>query len=377
MRARSTSNVQKRAVYLAPLVFFLLSDLAAAGQTVSSSGLPNAWRSYAAQRLGFTETKISKPTVSSVRAAVSARLDAWEVFNESRLSESVSVQMRGAFDAPKASRSKLANEAMGGLRETLIAPAFVQRLGNGAELSINGVFAYQSFATPGLGSARFGLADSTRSYGGVLDYASGFGLGVDYAQPIGERLTARFGAQSRVSMEPFQQLRGAFGDPARFDLPSAMHAGIDVELNPRSALRFGVERINYSKVAPFSSADLPDRFLSLLGDRSSPAFEWRDLIVYSARYALQVNDESSLELSYSTQVQPEPTSGVLRSALASEYTDRNFGLAWNQRLSEHAGISLSAGYAPNSYFLGPSLFRASSERSGDQIEFEASYRIGF
>jgi hypothetical protein len=377
MQAKTLKYEQKRAVVLTPLALFLFAQSSIA-ETIPNAarGIPNAWRHYAASQLGFEPVPPPATGGASVRAAVDARLQGWDAFSESKLSEQTSVQVRGMFEAPRGATTRLVNEAVGGLSETIISPAFVQRLGNGGEVAVNGLFAYQSFATPGLGQVSIAHGDQALAWGGLIEQSSGFGLGLEYAHPLSDVVSARLGAQSSVAMEPFQNYRGAFGDPARFDLPSSVRAGLALQVASRHTFLLGVERVHYSAIAPFLPNDLPDRVLSRLGDRSSPEFRWRDLTVYSARWAWEPAQDARLELRYSTQLQPEPTAEVLREALASSYTDRNFGLAWSQRLTRDSGFALSASYSPFSYFTSPALFRRET-REGDQVEFEASYRFDF
>ena len=94
------------------------------------------------------------------------------------------------------------------------------------------------------------------------------------------------------------------------------------------------------------------------------------------RWQWQPDADTTLEMRYSTQLQPEPTSELLRDALSTEYTDRNLGLTLARRAGLSGEFQFSASYSPYSYFLGPRIYSNSID-AGSQLEVEAVYRLSF
>lgn len=313
-----------------------------------------------------------------VRAALAREISSWTVATvDFGGRHEAQLQIKSLFDGQRQHHgNRLIHDSMGGLDERQLVSAWTQRFGADGELGINGVFAHQSFTTPGLGASHFAAEQSRPTWINALESSSGVGLGISMLQPIGPMFDLRLSMQSKIEMEPFKRFRGVYSDPGKFDLPAAAKAGLDMQVAQHHVLGLGVERVQYSKVEPFSSRDLPARFLSLLGDVGSPAFAWRDLTVYTARWQWQADADTLLELRYSTQLQPEPTDQLLRNALSTEYTDRNFGLTIARRAGLSGELQFNASYAPFSYFLGPTIYRNAME-PGAQLEVEAVYRVSF
>ena len=377
MQAKASKSVQ-RAVTILPLAFFLSALPAqAAAQDSYVSGLPDAWRTYAADVLAGKPGQFPVTRDNAIRGAVAREVLRWRTGSAEGVTGTSGFSLEAVFRADRKLQDQpLIASSMGALQDTRLVSAWTQAVGADTQLVLSGVFAHQSFANPGLSAGTLSAFGERSSWQQALDHSSGVGLGLDWLHTLSERVDVRFSAQSRVEMEPFEHFRGVFTDPGKFDIPASLAAGMDVSLTPRQALGFGVERVAYSRIQPFTSQDLPDRFLSLLGDANSPTFEWRDLTVYTLRWQWQPLQSTSVEVRYSTQMQPEPTSELLRNALATEYTHRNFGLTLGHQLGAGAELSLSANYSPYAYFLGPSLYRGRT-MEGNQVELEAVYRLSF
>jgi hypothetical protein len=373
----NTSKWIQRAVKTLPLALFLsCNPLLAAEQNSFATGLPGAWRAYAADMLSGQPAAYQRDQAGTIRRAIAREIGTWQLAIATSEDGRSSLRLDAEFAAPRGNRSRLVNDSVGGLAETQLLSAWTQRLSSEAELSINGVFAHQTFATPDMLYASVRVDGSSQPWQNAWEHSTGVGLGFSLTQPISSWMDLRLAAQSRIEMESFQRFRGVFNDPGKFDIPSSLRAAVDFRVSANHVLGFGVDRVAYSSVEPFSSADLPDRFLSLLGDAGSPTFAWRDLTVYSLRWQWLPDEVTTLEVRYSTRLQPDPTSDLLRRALSTEFTDRNFGLSLARDLSQRSELSLSASYSPYPYFLGPSLYRGRSV-SGNQVELEAVYRLSF
>ena len=265
------------------------------------------------------------------------------------------------------------------LKGEFVASSFEQSLGDSSRIALGAVLARQRFASAGLGV--FAWDAPTRLYGTHVEplpeTATGGGVRVDFANDIGRGLGLSVGLQSRINMEPFKAYRGVYSEPGDFDIPARTEVELSYQPNRYWRLTAGAEHVYYSGIDAFSSAALPRRFLSLLGDGASPTFAWRDLTVYSAEAALDDSHGGQWSLRYTTQQQPEPTSEILLRALQSEYTDRNWALGYRRGLGSFGHLSLAASYAPSRYFLGATPYIQRDLDSGSQVEVEAVWSMSF
>jgi hypothetical protein len=266
---------------------------------------------------------------------------------------------------------KLAEIAPTGLRQEIFSPGVIAQSRFG-QVELGAVFAYQRFA-----SWDFGAFSATEVGLGVLDGHGGqtessFGQGVRVGLDgrINSVLGYEFGYRSKIDMDAFNSYRGVYAQPGDFDLPASISARLGARLTERTTFSLGIEQIQYSDIDTFISPAMPNRFLALLGDGTSPEFRWRDLTIYSAEWRWQPDDANAFAVRYSTRQQPSPGSAALRRALASEYTDANFAVSYARRLLPGLHLGFSASYSPSTYFLGYSDPFVRGFGEGEQIEGE-------
>ena len=260
-----------------------------------------------------------------------------------------------------------------GLQRTVVAPSLATGWGETGSLRLTGVLAYQRFAS-------FGLGTTTDAWHPLpnwqRDSAYGAGARVDVGNDIGERLRWTFGYQSRVGMDAFSNYRGVFADAGDFDIPASATATLSYALSPELSIDAGVQRVQYSAIRPFTSSNLPTRFLALLGDSSSPVFAWRDLDVYSLGWTLRDEDIGNLQMRYTTRQQPVPTSRLLENALSSATAKGMFSLAWGRPIGA-ANVSFSASYATSPYYLLMPTYVSRENSTASRFEFEALWTTRF
>lgn len=268
------------------------------------------------------------------------------------------------------------------LRNQFLDATFEQDFTGGSRLGVSALVARQQFATPGFGLAR-GIADSViAGYGhrstGVAETVSGHGMRLNYQMPMGERTAWLWTAQSKLEMNPFESVRGIYAEPGDFDLPARLGTQFEWQATPGATLALGMERVYFSQVTPFTSAALPMRLLSLMGDGNAPAFAWRDLTVYSAEARFADRWQGQWLARYSTRQQPSPTIELYQRALASEYTDTNLMFGYRRHLGGAGELALTASYAPSMAFLGPGpVFASRTYSQGAVAEFEALWVVPF
>lgn len=262
-----------------------------------------------------------------------------------------------------------------GLQRTVVAPSLSRNWGERGTLRLTGVLAYQRFASLGLGTAATdGWAPSPVWFG---DSSYGAGARVDVGSSLNERLGWNVGYQSRVGMGAFANYRGVFADPGDFDIPANANANLNYALTPNFGVDVGVQRVMYSSITPFTSSNLPTRFLALLGDSSSPVFRWRDLNVYSVGWTLRDEAFGNVQLRYTTRQQPVPTSKLLERALAPATANDMVSLGWSRAFGANASVSFSASYATTPYYLLMPTYVQRDDGTASRFEFEALWSTRF
>lgn len=183
--------------------------------------------------------------------------------------------------------------------------------------------------------------------------------------------------QSRIDMDEFQNYRGVYAEPGDFDIPASASVGLTVQSGNRSTFTFDVRRVLYSDVSTFTTALLPDRFLSLLGDSASPEFDWDDLTVYQVGWNWKSSESTVWKVSYSTSQQPAPSNTALARALRRDVADRTMSVGMTRRTGRNASLNLNASYAPAEYYLGNPQFSRPTDLSGDSFELELLWSWNF
>lgn len=361
-------------------------------QAVESTDSLGAWRDYAARGVTPEFTWAARPSAAAVEPSVlDARLDTRSAlmpslsFASNAPGLSLSVRHAYASETPSAESAGFAAQELArsgtGLERTFIMPSVTRALGDSTTITGALVIAYQQFATPGLGQVSVndtlpvGLQGGYNT-GGYNESSMGSAVRIEAAERIGDNLTLHTAFQSKLDMEAFQSYRGVYADPGDFDVPAIASVGLGWSPSPRHRLGFDVQRVMYSDVNTFTSSALPTRFLSLLGDGATPDFTWRDLTVYGVDWTWQASARNAIQLRYSTQLQPEPSSELLYHALEDDFTDNNFALGFTHRFDRMGALRFAASYAPAQYFMGNYSY-SDREGDGDHVELEAVWSIAF
>lgn len=263
-----------------------------------------------------------------------------------------------------------------GLERRLLTSGLMVETQAGFGLGVDAVFAEQRFASGSLPP----LVDSPDSQlpGAVAaqEESRGTGLALAVGAPLNERLGWSVGLRSRVDMDPYKSYRGVYSEPGDLDIPATAALGFSARIAPRTSVVLGAERVFYSDVNGFSSYALPNRFLALLGDSTSPSFAWQDLTVYSASVQGGV-ERWQWSLRYSTGLQPNPTSPLLQQALDGIQSDSNWSIGLGRSLGGFGDFRLTASYAGAEYVLGSPVARNVDPTESTHFEFEALWNLRF
>jgi hypothetical protein len=269
------------------------------------------------------------------------------------------------------------------------APGIQQQLGENGILGVSAVIAYQRYSAANLGLFAANRPDQNPmlasalqggAYSGFSPYQeSGYGTGVRLAvhQEVVSGIALDAGFQSRIDMEEFAAYRGVYSQPADLDIPARARVGLALQASERSWLNVAVERVMYSDISAFPSRYLPNRFLSMLGDSTSPTFSWEDLTVYSVGYTWSDGKDQQWHVDLSTRTQPSPSSRLLSRALSGDLANHAMVVGYSRRTGDRSRLHLNAAYAPSEYAFGGSVLGVTTDELDQRLELEAMWTLSF
>lgn len=264
-----------------------------------------------------------------------------------------------------------------GLERKLVSPGLMHNLNDHQMIGISAVFATQSFGVSRLGLQTYNQALPAGLRTSTYDpYAeTGYGAGVSLAlrSELAEGITLDAGYRSRIDMDEFANHRGVYSQPADLDIPARARLGLNFKATDRSWFNVSVERVLYSDVGAFASRNLPSRFLSLLGDSTSPTFSWDDLTVYSVGWAWADKKGSSWHIDFSTRSQPLPSSKILSQAIDSDLAQNAMTIGYSRQMSMTSRFNINAAYAPTEYAFGGNVLGVTTDELGQDFELEANW----
>jgi long-chain fatty acid transport protein len=262
------------------------------------------------------------------------------------------------------------------------APGMEHDIGEGGILGVSAVIAYQRYSAAGLGLWAAQTPDqhlfATPRYAPYAE-ETGYGTGVrlDVRQEVGESVTFDAGFQSRIDMEEFANYHGVYANPADLDIPARAYVGMAFQASSHSWLNVAVERVMYSDINAFPSRYLPNRFLSLLGDSSSPEFNWNDLTVYSVGWAWSDGRDQQWRFDLKTRTQPSPSSSLLNQALSDDLADSAMTFGYSRRTGIMSRLHFNAAWAPSEFAFGGSVLGVTTDNLDQDLEVEALWTLDF
>ena len=268
-----------------------------------------------------------------------------------------------------------------GLERRLVSPGLLHQLNDNQMIGVSAVFATQSYGVSGLGLQSYNQAVPASFRSALYDpyQETGYGAGVSLAlrSEITDHVTLDAGFQSRIDMNEFANYRGVYSQPADLDIPARARLGLAFQASDKSWLNVSVERVLYSEIGAFASRNLPGRFLSLLGDSTSPSFSWDDLTVYSVGWAWADNKGTSWHIDFSSRSQPSPSSRVLSQAIDADMAQNAMTIGYSRRMSMDSRFNFNAAYAPAEYAFGGNVLGVTTEDLSQDFELEALWTWDF
>jgi long-chain fatty acid transport protein len=261
------------------------------------------------------------------------------------------------------------------------APGIEHAFSESGVLGVSAIIAHQRYSAASLGLTAASTRDQNPWISSTFQpqQESGFGTGVrlDLHQEVIEGVAFDAGYQSRIDMEEFAAYRGVYSQAADLDIPARARLGLAFQASERSWLNVAIERVMYSDISAFPSRYLPNRFLSLLGDSTSPDFNWEDLTVYSVGYTWSDGADQQWHVDVSTRTQPSPSSKLLNQALEGDLANSALIVGYSRRTGLRSRLAFNAAYAPSEYAFGGSVLGVTTEELDQQIELEAMWTLSF
>jgi len=261
------------------------------------------------------------------------------------------------------------------------APGFEHQFGASGVLGVSAIIAHQRYSAASLGLTAARTPDEnpwlSNTFSPQQESAYGTGVRLALHQEVVKGIAVDAGFQSRIDMEEFAAYRGVYSQPADLDIPARARVGLAFQASDRSWLNVAIERVMYSDISAFPSQYLPNRFLSLLGDSTSPAFNWEDLTVYSVGYTWSDGADQQWHIDLSTRTQPSPTSKLLSQALEGDLASNALIVGYSRRTGDRSRLAFNAAYAPSEYAFGGSVLGVTTEELDQQIEVEAMWTLSF
>jgi len=268
-----------------------------------------------------------------------------------------------------------------GLERRLVSPGLLHRLNDSQMVGVSAVFVTQSYGVSRLGMQSYNQSLPTNLRSTIYDpyQETGYGAGVNLAlsSEISDGVTLDAGFQSRINMNEFANYRGVYSQPADLDIPARARLGLAFQASDKSWLNVSVERVLYSEVGAFASQNLPGRFLSLLGDSTSPSFSWDDLTVYSVGWAWADNKGTSWHVDFSSRSQPSPSSRILSQAIDADLAQNAMTIGYSRRMSMTSRFNVNAAYAPAEYAFGGNVLGVTTDQLSQDFELEAFWTWDF
>jgi len=269
-----------------------------------------------------------------------------------------------------------------GLERRLVSPGLMHRLNDTQLLGVSAVFATQSFGVSRLGMTSYDQSIPVGYRSDIYDpfHETSYGAGVSLAlrSEIKQGVTMEAGFRSHIDMDEFYNFHGIYSQRADLDIPARARLGLAFQAGEKSWLNVSVERVLYSEIDAFASRNLPGRFLSLLGDSTSPSFTWDDLTVYSIGWAWADNKKgTSWYIDFSSRTQPSPTSSILSQAIDSDLAQNAVTVGYSRRMSLNSHFNVNAAYAPAEYAFGGNVLGVTTDQLSQEFELEAYWTWDF
>jgi long-chain fatty acid transport protein len=265
-----------------------------------------------------------------------------------------------------------------GFQRATVLSGMAGQLSSRNQFSVSAVLASQQFSHSMLDLAEFDGEFRPVDFSSThRELSTGAGLQLGFASELAPRLMLNASYQSRVNMDELASVRGVHGYSADLDIPSRVQMALDMQAGSQTLFTVAVSQVFYSEVGAFPSRSLPARFNALLGDSSSPSFEWKDLTVYTVGMRWKHESELEFSLNFHSRSQPTPSAASLSAALSDELGQHSVLMGIGKRIGDRARFDVSASYAPPEFAFGGNVLGVVSDRLDQAVEVAARFNLRF
>jgi long-chain fatty acid transport protein len=267
-----------------------------------------------------------------------------------------------------------------------------------ASVGVSAIVGIQRFEATGVATfapytrtfaASGGTAQPTHLSNNGYDMSYGYGGAVGFQWHPNDTFGFAAAYTSKLSMSKLDKYRDLFAQGGGFDIPAQLDVGIAVHFNPRVTLTADVQQIYYEGVASVSNP-IQNLFAcptagqggtdleSCLGGERGGGFGWRDMTVYKAGVAWQVDDDWTARIGASTAKQPIRNSQMSFNILAPGVMEEHYTFGFTRKLSGGREFNMAFMYAPKVKVTGPQNFDPTQtvQFQMDQWDLEFSYAWG-
>jgi len=268
------------------------------------------------------------------------------------------------------------------LAQLFISTTYSRKFGNKASWGVSGIVAYQQFEAKGL--VNFGPIsnDGANLTNNGKDTSTGIGFKVGIQAEVGSNITIAGSYQSRINMSEFDDYAGLFAEKGDFDIPSTWTVGLAWKINPKSALTFDIQRINYGEVEaianPFSNISgctpgTPGP--NCLGGSNGIGFGWDDMTIFKVGYQFKTSEQWTWRFGYSKGDQPIGKSETLFNILAPAVIEEHYTFGFTRAMGTNNELNFAFMLAPNASQKGAPFTAGGQtvELEMEQFEFELSW----
>ncbi len=213
------------------------------------------------------------------------------------------------------------------LAQVIIAPTVTYKVLSNTSIGVSPLIGIQSFRAYGLGN--FDNPNFSSTPGAVTnngnDWSYGGGVRVGMQSNLTDWLSVGATWSSKIYMSKLNKYRGLFADGGAFDIPSNFAVGLAVKPTPKLVVAFDVQRIMYGQVPAIANpGPVTTSFPTFgaymgahkMGSANGVGFGWRDITVYKAGVAYQVNDRLTVRAGFDYTDSPIPNDQLLFNILA-------------------------------------------------------------
>ena len=183
-------------------------------------------------------------------------------------------------------------------------------------------------------------------------------------------------------MSEFDDYAGLFAEKGDFDIPSTWTVGLAWKINPKSALTFDIQRINYGEVEAIANpiSNINSCFgtgPTCFGGSNGAGFGWDDMTIFKVGYQMKTSEQWTWRFGYSKGDQPIPKKEALFNILAPAVIEEHFTFGFTRAMGAKNELNFAFMIAPNQSLKGTAPSGQTVELEMEQFEFELSWAKKF